>query len=234
MVDFDREALQYRQVTNEAIQLSGYGVDDFARHKADLLLRRLGSGFQGKILDFGCGIGLLSDLLHRRLPQGTIHGYDVSERSLDQVPRALRSVGHFTSDLASLDKDYDLILLANVIHHILPINRHPILSLLRERLSPTGELAVFEHNPLNPLTRWVVRHCPYDADAVLLPLRETRQRLLQAGLMVRTTAYVVFFPRWLSWLSCCEPYLAGCPLGAQYVCIAQRDTEKAPYRTNIR
>ena len=50
-------------------------------------------------------------------------------------------------------------------------------------LRPGGIAAIFEHNPLNPLTRRVVSNCVFDEDAVLLRRRRARGLLRQAGLV---------------------------------------------------
>jgi hypothetical protein len=36
------------------------------------------------------------------------------------------------------------------------------------RLKEDGHFIIFEHNPINPVTRHLVKNCPFDADAVLL------------------------------------------------------------------
>ena len=60
---------------------------------------------------------------------------------------------------------------------------------------PGGLVAIFEHNPLNPLTRKAVRDCPFDEDAVLLSRGEARRRLAEAGLAEVEAPFIIFFPR---------------------------------------
>jgi hypothetical protein len=72
------------------------------------------------------------------------------------------------------------------------------------------------------MTRWVVAHCEFDDDAVLLWPRETRKYLLQAGLVAPDRDYLLFFPKALSALRRLETFLAWCPAGAQYALAARR------------
>jgi hypothetical protein len=77
-------------------------------------------------------------------------------------------------------------------------------------------VVVFEHNPINPLTQWIVRTCPIDENAVLLGSRKLRGLMAQSGLVDIESRYIIFTPldgegyrkfdRMIGWL----------PFGAQY------------------
>ena len=152
-----------------------------------------------------------------------MHGFDVSDASIDAMDPRLRKRGRFTSRLGELDADYDAIVVSNVMHHIRPDERQRTVSELAARLDTGGRLVIFEHNPLNPVTRWVVAHCPFDDDAILLPRRETSSYLSNAGLRLSRLDYVLFFPGILGWLRPLERGLAWCPLGAQYTLVAGKE-----------
>ena len=81
---------------------------------------------------------------------------------------------------------------------------------------------IFEHNPLNPLTRRAVAGCEFDRDAVLLRRSESERLLRGAGLRDPEGAYIVFFTRDSERLQRVERLLGGVPLGAQYVVSALR------------
>ena len=115
-----------------------------------------------------------------------------------------------------------MIVVANVMHHIPLERRADVVQNLAERLGVGGLLAIFEHNPGNPVTRWVVEHCPFDDDAVLLPPRETVSRIENAGLRLNRRDYIVFMPSCLQWLRPLESSLRWLPMGAQYVVVAEK------------
>jgi cyclopropane fatty-acyl-phospholipid synthase-like methyltransferase len=222
MTDFDRHADKYADILDRCVRFTGEGTRYWAERKAEYLVRLLGAGFQGRTLDYGCGVGMLSRALVEHLPDVRLDGYDVSEESLRKLEPGLASRGTFTTDVGKLGADYDLIVAANVLHHVEPARRPATFAALKDRLRPGGRLAVFEHNPFNPVTRWIVSECEFDKDAILLPLRETADRMKASGLEVRRRDYITFFPGFMSGLRGLESLLAWCPLGAQYAVLGCR------------
>lgn len=219
-MEFDRFAESYGDVLDRSIAISGESSTYFAEYKALYLRRLLGASFSGKILDFGCGVGLLSRYLQKHLPAADIDGFDTSQNSIAKVDHALSSRGLFTSTADDLAQDYDLIVVANVMHHIPPEQRLGVVQRLANRLHRGGLLSIFEHNSANPVTRWIVERCPFDEDAILLAPEETASYIAGAGLRFKRRDYIVFMPRFLSYLRPLEWSLRRLPLGAQYAMVA--------------
>jgi 2-polyprenyl-3-methyl-5-hydroxy-6-metoxy-1,4-benzoquinol methylase len=220
--EFDRFADDYEKILNESVAASGEDSMYFAEYKSAYLRRMLPRGFAGRVLDFGCGVGMLSGVLQQQMPGAQIDGFDISQDSIDRVPAAVSSRGVFTADLAALSHAYDLIVIANVLHHIRPGSRPEVFADLTSRLATGGSIVVFEHNPANPVTRRIVERCPFDDDALLLPLAETCRYARAAGLAVDRRDYIVFMPRALAWLRPLEPWMAWLPAGAQYAMAARK------------
>jgi 2-polyprenyl-3-methyl-5-hydroxy-6-metoxy-1,4-benzoquinol methylase len=220
--DFDKFASSYRNLLDSSIAITGESADYFAGVKAQYVASVLGAEFGGCLLDFGCGVGVLSGALAKQFPAARRDGFDPSSRSIAAIDAELGKSGRFTSDENELREEYDAIIVANVLHHVPPGNRGSVVHSLARRLSREGRLFIFEHNPFNPLTRRAVDRCEFDADAVLLPSREALGYFAPAGLEVVQRHYIVFFPRWLRALRPLEPKLTWCPLGAQYVAVAKR------------
>jgi SAM-dependent methyltransferase len=225
MANFDHYAEIYHQVHTQNIRVTGENSEYFAQYKARYIARRMGSNFHGKILDFGCGVGMLSACLKRVFAQAIVDGYDISDASLARVPSDIRGGGTFTSDWNCLGYCYDLIVVTNVLHHVPPTQRQQIMVSLCQKLGPEGLLVIVEHNPLNPLTRRAVDTCPFDDDAILLPAREVAAHIEKCGLKILRRDYIVFFPRMLALFRSLEPYLNWFPAGAQYAVIAKRRKE---------
>jgi 2-polyprenyl-3-methyl-5-hydroxy-6-metoxy-1,4-benzoquinol methylase len=224
LTNFDAYAGNYQLLLNDSVSISGEPVEYFAALKARYLQHSFGEWFNGNILDYGCGVGMLSRFLVDAFPNARVDGYDPSDRCIAEIAPAVIQHGSFTSNLAELRSDYSLVVLANVVHHIPVEDRQGVVSDIASRMARGGRLFIFEHNPLNPLTRRSVRLCPFDADAVLLRPTELRRYMTRAGLSVETRDYIVFFPRVLKWLRPLESALKWCALGAQYVmsaCLAQ-------------
>ena len=110
---------------------------------------------------------------------------------------------------------FDVAFSACVFHHI-PHEEHAHwLEELRRVVRPGGMVAIFEHNPLNPLTVRAVNTCPFDANARLIRARALKRSLRLAGWRRPALRYHVFFPRRLAALRPLEPLLTWLPLGAQ-------------------
>jgi 2-polyprenyl-3-methyl-5-hydroxy-6-metoxy-1,4-benzoquinol methylase len=227
MAEFDRFAREYKDLLDRSTAFSGESSEYFCQYKANYVARMLGTSGTPKILDYGCGIGALSIELAKLHPSAKLHGFDVSEDSLSHVDPGLTSRGLFTSKQADLHDDYDLIVISNVLHHIPPAERQDTISGMAARLRPTGRLLVFEHNPMNPLTRLVVAKCPFDENAILLRPKELKDYFAKAGLEIARRNYIVFFPKMLALLRPVEPLLGWCPAGAQYALVGARRAQGA-------
>ena len=87
-------------------------------------------------------------------------------------------------------------------------------------MRPGGAIAIFEHNPLNPLTVHAVKTCPFDENARLLQAGWLKTSYRDSGWQVLKTRYHLFFPRFAAGLRGLEPLMASVPLGAQYSVLA--------------
>jgi SAM-dependent methyltransferase len=119
------------------------------------------------------------------------------------------------------DASHDVCFAICVFHHVPRSQRRALIEEMKRVCRPGGVLAIFEHNPWNPLTRRAVRDCEFDADAELLTRRETTRLLADAGLAPRGR-YIEFFTREGRLLRRVEAGLGWLPLGAQYVVFARR------------
>jgi len=220
--EFDAYAERYRELHRDSVRASGEDPDYFAGYKMAWMARALGERATAAldVLDFGCGVGAALPHLRRGMPAARVTGVDVSGRSLALAREAHPGVRFERIEGTRIplpDASFDVAFAACVYHHLAPAARAGWTAELRRVLRPGGRLFVFEHNPLNPLTRKVVRDCPFDRDAALLPARESRRLLADAGFAATRVDYIVFFPAALAALRGLEPRLARLPLGAQYV-----------------
>jgi SAM-dependent methyltransferase len=114
------------------------------------------------------------------------------------------------------DASVDVAFAINVVHHVPPPQWGAFAAELARVLRPGGIAALFEHNPLNPLTRRVVSNCVFDEDAVLLRRRRAAGLLQCAGLAPAEDRYIAFLPFRSRFVGPVEALLRRVPLGAQY------------------
>ena len=214
---FDHYASDYEKLHAANIAVTGESTDYFAEYKLRCL-SRLGAPKDEPLLDFGAGIGNLTEKLV--LEFGDVTAYEPSEKSREiaktRVPRA-----HSCGSEDELENGkFATAVLAGVMHHVPPAERRGLLARLRSKLRPGGRVFIFEHNPLNPLTRRAVSTCEFDDDAILLWPWSIRPLLKSAGFVPERLDYIVFFPRALAALRPMEPYLRHVFLGAQTLTVA--------------
>ena len=224
--EFDLCADQYEQQHADNIRLSGETTTYFARYKVQDVSRLCSAQKPLRILDFGAGVGASVPHWCEAFPKASLTCLDVSERSLaiarDHHPNAAEYRVFDGVTIPFEAGSFDVAFAACVFHHIDAARQVPLLRELRRVLTDDGRLFVFEHNPLNPLTRHAVNTCPFDANAVLIGARTLQDRLLAAGFGRVALAYRIFFPHSLRILRPLERVLTRLPLGAQYRICAQK------------
>ena len=211
--EFDQYAGSYESMHAQSVSASGESPEYFAIYKQKVLERMLGAGFERPVLDFGCGIGNLT--MHIAKSFLNVHGYDPSAASA-KLAQTRAPSAKFYDDPDALPKGhYGAAILANVLHHVPPAERPALMKTVASTLAPGGRLVIFEHNPLNPVTRHAVAICPFDDGVELLYPGEVKRLLRGAELTRVSLDYIVFFPHALAMARPMEPGLKWLPLGAQ-------------------
>ena len=177
-VDFDAYATIYDDTVDRSISFTGRDAAFYARRKVELLEEivrpRLGS-LQGlSLLDVGCGTGTTDRNFAPRVRK--LHGVDVSEEMLDHARRTVPTAEFSWYDgekLPFADESFDVVVAICVLHHVPVSKRFKMVSEMVRVARSKGVVAVFEHNPWNPLTRHAVNTCELDQNVVLLSSHHT-------------------------------------------------------------
>lgn len=182
------------------------------------------------LLDYGCGTAALLRLLRAAGVPGPMTGTDVSAGMLREAargwpagatPPSFRTQDGAATGLA--DESYGAAVISAVLHHVPPAERTAVYAELHRVLRPGGRLVVFEHNPWNPVTRYVVARTPIDADAILLPRTETMRALKDAGWRDVRVKDLMFLPPKLGpFATAAERLFSWLPLGGQYAVTARK------------
>ena len=224
---FDLLADSYYAQHKNNVAITGYTPDYFAEYKiADLAELVSSMGFSAnRILDFGSGIGNSTPFFRKYFPVSELHCGDVSPRSIEVAQTRFPGDEKYVligDDIPLPAASQDVVFSACVFHHI-PHDHHlHWLAELRRVTRPGGLLAIYEHNPLNPLTLRAVNTCPLDVNARLIRAGEMRKRALAGGWQDPRVDYRVFLPSFLGALRPVERRLGWLWLGAQYRLSARR------------
>jgi SAM-dependent methyltransferase len=223
--EFDEFAKDYDVLLQDPLRdLFASTSDFFHRRKWELIQSFLESyGLNSKRmawLDVGCGrgelVGLAGDSFQIAL------GCDPSREMIGHGHGRL----HWQpvqSELPFAAEAFDLVTAVCVFHHVPVPDRLSLVSEAFRVLRPNGVFCVVEHNPLNPITRWIVSRTPVDSDAILLSAGDTAALLSCARFQSSDTRYFLFAPEKLSaFTGKLERLLQRCPAGGQYAVFARK------------
>lgn len=89
----------------------------------------LGLKEDSKVLELGCGVGIFTKLLSKKLTSGILEAVDLSEKSIAVAKKELKGKSSIILNVADVVKyqpqnsDFDFITLMDVIEHI-PLDQH--------------------------------------------------------------------------------------------------------------
>jgi SAM-dependent methyltransferase len=224
--EFDMLADEYHEQHKANITITGEGPEYFAEYKiADLArLTARDAVRTDSILDFGSGIGNSLPYLRKYFANSRLSCGDVSARSIEIAKTRFPGPEDYALIEGTIplpDHSQDIVFSACVFHHIPHAEHLHWLAELRRVTRPGGLLAIYEHNPMNPLTVRAVNTCPLDVNARLIRSGTMRQRALQSGWTRAEVQYKLFFPSVIKGLRPLEKHLEWCGLGAQYLMAAR-------------
>jgi SAM-dependent methyltransferase len=227
---FDKFSNDYKTLLDESLEITGFDTDYFPTAKIKTLARLFPELCQRpiRILDFGCGTGSLYQPFRKFFPEATYTGTDLSDKMVQQA-KTLNGDADVFYEMESRQwrqGAYDIILAANVFHHILHSEHLKILKDLRSLLAPKGKFILWEHNPWNPFTRKIVKDCAFDKDAVLVSPLQSKRLGRKTGFSDMRIVFTTFFPKSLAFLTILEPWLEWLPLGGQYLLVANNPDPK--------
>jgi ubiquinone/menaquinone biosynthesis C-methylase UbiE len=224
---FDRYAKGYNDEVDRSVSFTGRNSAFYARRKAEILAEIVSPGLGAleglSLLDVGCGTGTTDQVLAPYVRQ--LHGVDVSAEMLIQAQQNVPGARFSWYDGQTLpfdDETFDVVVAICVLHHVPTSERFKVVSEMLRVIRREGVVAVFEHNPYNPMTRHAVNSCELDRDAVLLPPRETVELLRESADVEPDRRHYLFSPLGGAVGSSLDWHLRSIPLGGQYVAWVRR------------
>ncbi len=105
-----------------------------------------------KVLEIGCGIGTLTELLSGVIPNGQLLANDISPKSIDIASEKLKkytNVDFIVGDIAqqNIEGKFDVIVMPDVLEHIPPADHFKIFAKLSELIDPKGFILIHIPNP---------------------------------------------------------------------------------------
>lgn len=217
-INFDDYEAEYINIMEKQHKVFG-NISYYSEQKAIICNKILKCDNIINILEFGCGVGKNLPFLQKAFKTSLIYASDISSKSLQTVKKSFKEIIVLEDNELYSEKYYgkfDFIFIAGVYHHIKPELRNNITKRIYKLLNVGGVVICFEHNPYNPITRYMVNTCEFDKDAVLLNKKELIKIFTNNNYLYFNSGYMLFVPPKLKLLNFIEKYIKYIPLGGQY------------------
>lgn len=213
-------------MVNQSLPVSGIDVDFFTEGKISFLAELIAPLKNPlKLLDVGCGVAEAHSFIMNLDKDIEITGIDISKESLKIAKKRHKKNSYDLyngKQIPFKDESFHIVMTSCVMHHVPPQQWQEFINEMFRVLKKGGVLAIFEHNPFNPLTRIAVNRCPFDEDAVLLRADKVEGMLKRQKDITIKTDYLFFTPFKNRLFRKMDQLLSWCPLGAQYCTYAIR------------
>ncbi len=181
-------------------------------------------------IDLGCGTAETSAYFQDafKYTAGCDYSFGLLKFATQKGLKQIFLINSLSEVLPFKENSFNVAVLFNMIHHI-DSNEKLIQTLegVYRILKKDGLIAIYEMNPLNPLTRYVISTNEIDRAVNLDGYRkslypttfytwETRSIMKQCGFNIWGQQYLCFFPKFLSFLLPAERFLTKIPVGGLY------------------
>jgi SAM-dependent methyltransferase len=148
---------------------SGFGQPR-SRVILEALSDQMDYSIEGRMLDFGCGVGVTLKAFHDLAPSWSLEGYDPNLKSHEALA-AIDGVVGVHGDLGALESGFDCITCFHVLEHI--VDPFAALNVVRALLAENGLLIIqvpyYEDNPFDLI---IADHCSHFSPRTLRRLME--------------------------------------------------------------
>ena len=134
---------------------------------------------KGKILDLGCGYGILANLLSLKSPSRSVVGIDLNDKRVGVAKRSVKNRKNIAFHCTAIENlkttQYDAIVMTDVLHHIDETNVKQLLEIATSCLHYNGTLTILEVDR-RPLWKF---YFTYLIDRLLNPMSALHYRSMQ-------------------------------------------------------
>ncbi|MFZ0261537.1 MAG: class I SAM-dependent methyltransferase [Pseudolabrys sp.] len=149
--DFDQYAGQYEAILAEQTNFFDGDSGYFARYKIELCSNWLAPSVLSSILAAELVVACRTCARSFRKPRSSV------AESLAIARRDNPTCRFMSMDELGSEAKFDLVIASCVFHHIPPQDRQMAIRYCYSRLKQGGHFIIFEHNPIIPVTRHLVK-----------------------------------------------------------------------------
>lgn len=175
-------------------------------------------------MDIGCGIGLADPYLKKCFSQ--VYGVDICSSAIEVAIRENPYISYklYDGNLLPYPKNFfDVSFAMCVMHHVPPQKWEHFIKDMYRVTKVEGLCFIFEHNPVNPITRLIVSRCKYDRDAMLVTQNRVKKLFSSSGIKNIRSRSILYFPFDILILKKLEEsVLSLFPFGTQYYVVGTK------------
>ncbi|WP_158859207.1 class I SAM-dependent methyltransferase [Lunatibacter salilacus] len=127
-----------------------------------------------KVLEVGCGIGTVSQLIARFVKKGHVHAVDISPESVAKAKLLWKNLANLSfevSDMTDFHKPsehYDFFVFPDVLEHIPAADHKPLFEIIQKHSH--NESSIFVHIPDPRFLKWMIANEPEKLQVIDQPL----------------------------------------------------------------
>jgi len=231
-LEFDNYAKNYfKEMSHPLRNIISKDGDYFIEAKYNIikdaftLIKNSKDGFVA--VDIGTGLGLFEHFFNKENIK--IFALDLSFNMLKigQLINPLKLKGlYFQGDALSIplhENFSDIVFASCVFHHLLEDEIRIVLKEMTRICKQNGLIIVFEHNPYNIITKFVVKTTKLDRNANLLKPEEIIKMMGVSKLNLIEVKYFLYGNNKVdAWVEKRIPFASKFPLGGQFCIIAKK------------
>lgn len=224
-MDYGTIKESYKEKVEEAIAFSGLDLNFFTEGKIEYLLDIARNQFSDtsklKVMDLGCGIGLTDQFLKGKFEE--LWGLDIAKESIQKAAQT-NPWAHYKAYQGGKfpfeNNSFDIVFAMCAVQCVPEDQRRALFEEVHRVLKKEGIFTIFEHNGLNPLTRWAAKR--FDREFSSLGILQTKKLFRTVGLISKKFSYILLFPSRRKIFRNIEKGIGKIPLGAQYYLVGQK------------
>jgi cyclopropane fatty-acyl-phospholipid synthase-like methyltransferase len=151
---------------------------------------------QGRLLDVGCGVGLVDYKLARHRPNLNVTGIDITRASVElaQTFHKLPNTEYLCQPLQAVEGQFDCIFFTDVFHHVRPQEYEGLLEAARRLLAPGGYILIKDvERRLGQVSLWMDKYIS-GCTEIYLHNRDELVRIVSQHLTVQNSETKYSFP----------------------------------------
>lgn len=219
-----------------AVKDHKYFVEIKSKHLIRKIKEYYGNVVDLKCLDLGCGTAETIEHYNKEIKYtvGCDYSFGMLSFGLKKGLEKVFFINSLSEELPFKNASFNVVVLYGILHHIDSMEKiSQMISEAYRVLHVNGMIGIYDFNPINPVSRYIVKTCEIDKAVKLDGHKslqypstfyawETREILKKIGFRIWKNEYLIFFPRLFRLFSPLEKVFSQIQIGGMYAIFGVR------------